>query len=241
MPVGMNDSLHPELRHRAHAFRLRHIPAARIAAAVSRSPASPPRKRDKQYRGAQYPTIRSGARRDNFECHAAAHRMSRNGETLWSTGERNPAIFRSSRSVHSQRRGPWWISQTLVPGASTHRHRRRVPEEVEEAWARGYDGVNSFLDGLFHYRRAVGVERFDRLEAPGLALLAFGLGPANRLPVRRQESGALRRWRLRRDCRPARTRTRRKSAGWRACADRSRCRRHSQGKCRRRSTPLRGC
>ena len=37
-----------------------------------------------------------------------------------------------------------------------------------------------------HRRGAVGVERLDGLEAPGLALPAFGLGPADRLPVRRQ-------------------------------------------------------
>jgi len=30
------------------------------------------------------------------------------------------------------------------------------------------------------------VERFDGLKAPGLAFLAFGFGPANRLPVRSQ-------------------------------------------------------
>src|SRR5471030_540282 len=37
-----------------------------------------------------------------------------------------------------------------------------------------------------HRRRAVGVERLDGLQAPGLALLSFGLGPSDRLPVRRQ-------------------------------------------------------
>jgi len=36
-------------------------------------------------------------------------------------------------------------------------------------------------------RRAVGVERLDRLEAPGLALLALLLGPHDRLPVGRQD------------------------------------------------------
>src|SRR5262245_14117353 len=39
-------------------------------------------------------------------------------------------------------------------------------------------------------RRAVGVERLDRLQSPGLALRALGLGPADRLPVGREdESG----------------------------------------------------
>src|ERR1700712_750242 len=36
-------------------------------------------------------------------------------------------------------------------------------------------------------RGAVGVEGFDGLEAPGLALLAFRLAPHDRLPVRRQD------------------------------------------------------
>src|SRR5215475_3510389 len=36
-------------------------------------------------------------------------------------------------------------------------------------------------------RRAVGVERLDRLEAPGVALLALLLGPHDRLPVGRQD------------------------------------------------------
>src|SRR5262249_60687207 len=35
----------------------------------------------------------------------------------------------------------------------------------------------------FDRRRAVGVERFDGLEAPGLAFGALGLGPDDRLPV----------------------------------------------------------
>jgi polar amino acid transport system substrate-binding protein len=35
-------------------------------------------------------------------------------------------------------------------------------------------------------RRAVGVEGLDRLQAPGLTLLALGLSPDDRLPVRRQ-------------------------------------------------------
>src|SRR5882757_1897249 len=40
-------------------------------------------------------------------------------------------------------------------------------------------------------RRAVGMERLDRLQAPGLALLALLLGPHDRFPVRRQdEAGA---------------------------------------------------
>ena len=36
-------------------------------------------------------------------------------------------------------------------------------------------------------RRAVGVERLDRLQPPGLALLAVGLGPDDRLPVGRED------------------------------------------------------
>src|ERR1700760_1768316 len=35
-------------------------------------------------------------------------------------------------------------------------------------------------------RGAVGVEGLDRLQAPGLALGPFGLGPGDRAPVRRQ-------------------------------------------------------
>ena len=38
-----------------------------------------------------------------------------------------------------------------------------------------------------HRRRAVGVERLDGLQAPGLALLALVLGPADRLPVGRED------------------------------------------------------
>src|SRR3954468_23182044 len=42
-----------------------------------------------------------------------------------------------------------------------------------------------------HRRRAVGVERLDRLQPPGLALLALFLGPDDRLPVGREnEAGA---------------------------------------------------
>src|ERR1700728_1852830 len=37
----------------------------------------------------------------------------------------------------------------------------------------------NFLDG----RRAVGVKRFDSLEAPGLALLALRFRPTNGLPI----------------------------------------------------------
>src|SRR6185369_13472214 len=40
---------------------------------------------------------------------------------------------------------------------------------------------------ISHRRRAVGVERLDRLQAPGLALLAFLLGPHDRLPVGRKD------------------------------------------------------
>src|ERR1700753_1789118 len=36
-------------------------------------------------------------------------------------------------------------------------------------------------------RRPVGVKRLDRLQAPGLALLALLLGPDDRLPVGRQD------------------------------------------------------
>src|SRR5215468_439899 len=38
-----------------------------------------------------------------------------------------------------------------------------------------------------HRRRAVGVEGLDGLQAPGLALGALGLGPADRPPVGRQD------------------------------------------------------
>src|SRR3569833_1368901 len=39
---------------------------------------------------------------------------------------------------------------------------------------------------VLHHRRSVRVERLDRLQSPGLALLAFFLGPGDRLPVGRQ-------------------------------------------------------
>src|SRR5262249_46565170 len=42
----------------------------------------------------------------------------------------------------------------------------------------------SFLARRIHRGRAVGMERFDRLEPPGLPLLAFSLTPSDRLPVR---------------------------------------------------------
>jgi hypothetical protein len=38
-----------------------------------------------------------------------------------------------------------------------------------------------------HRRRAVGMKRLDRLQPPGLALLALFLGPHDRLPVGRQD------------------------------------------------------
>src|SRR6266852_1498767 len=36
-------------------------------------------------------------------------------------------------------------------------------------------------------RRPMGVERLDRLQSPGLSLLALFLGPHDRLPIRRQD------------------------------------------------------
>src|SRR3569832_143475 len=39
---------------------------------------------------------------------------------------------------------------------------------------------------VLHHRRSVGVERLDRLQSPGLALLALFLGPGDRLPVGRK-------------------------------------------------------
>src|ERR1700730_8018591 len=44
-------------------------------------------------------------------------------------------------------------------------------------------GITDFLDR----RRAMGMKRLDRLPPPRLALLAFLLGPHDRLPVRRED------------------------------------------------------
>src|SRR5690606_15173401 len=40
---------------------------------------------------------------------------------------------------------------------------------------------------FFHWRRAVGMEAFNRLQAPGLALLALIFGPGDRGPVGAQD------------------------------------------------------
>jgi len=56
-----------------------------------------------------------------------------------------------------------------------------------------YDGgeILKALASLPNRRRAVGMKRLDRLQPPGLALLALFLGPDDRFPVRRQdEAGA---------------------------------------------------
>ena len=49
------------------------------------------------------------------------------------------------------------------------------------------DGRWSVIAFLGHRRGAVGVEGLDRLQPPGLALLAVGLGPDHRLPVGRED------------------------------------------------------
>src|SRR5262245_28208625 len=46
------------------------------------------------------------------------------------------------------------------------------------------------LGWSLHRRRAVGVERLDCLQPPGLALLALLLGPDDRLPVGREDEAS---------------------------------------------------
>ena len=88
--------------------------------------------------------------------------------------------------------------------------------------------VKSTALGLFsgflirRRRRAVAMERLDRLQPPGLALFPLGLGPHNRSSSPAPGPAAHRHWRLRRGCRRARRHRERRSAGSRACAGRSR-------------------
>src|SRR6185437_3038485 len=90
--------------------------------------------------------------------------------------------FQASRSRRSPQFLQWSLWTGVLPDAPRWHRRKPIPEAAGDA-----DDAASLLRDQFHRRRPIGVERLDRLEAPGLAFFAFGFGPANGLPVRSED------------------------------------------------------
>src|SRR5450759_3926987 len=84
------------------------------------------------------------------------------------------------------------LQSTQVNSSSSHAAAARASPFASAATrAPSVRNTSSLMDAsrvrhARYRRRAVGVERLEGLQAPGLALLALGFGPADRFPVRRQ-------------------------------------------------------
>src|SRR4029077_19169155 len=86
------------------------------------------------------------------------------------------------------------ISQTAIRSIPASRNPEAIacpasPKPMKETRGvlrRVMAGSRSLVRNPRDRRRALGVERFDRLQSPGLSFPALGFGPADRLPVRRQ-------------------------------------------------------
>src|SRR5579883_488441 len=134
--------------------------------------------------------------------------MSQSPSPRSRSGRRHRTRFPSSRSLvaKSARRGRRESAFSKGRSSSPARPdrfraipcRKREERSTKRAPRRSKSYSSTFFPPIssdrsclaFERRRAMRMEALDRLEAPGLSLLALGFAPADRLPIRRQDQSS---------------------------------------------------